>query len=203
MIRAWWLHSGNEGAAHLDANSLSQLSQINSGPTHCIAFLTNPLPQRPHPGVEKVGLCFRTLGSFLGHHYHQRHHHIDGHYGSHQSQYQSGKMHFLNLHWDQHCKTLVKTQRDCDDDGATTESDDSHGFDYEHGVSWLTDPLLGSSKPRGGSEKINCMQGTLLIALQLNVQGANYPVVHCCTIFEIWVVKYSTGWWGHIWGCIL
>ena len=85
--------------------------------------------------MEKVGLCFRTLGSFLGHHYHQRHHHIDGHYGSHQSQYQSGKMHFLNLHWDQHCKTLVKTQRDCDDDGATTESDDSHGFDYEHGVS--------------------------------------------------------------------
>ena len=21
--------------------------------------------------------------------------------------------------------------------------------------------------------------------------------------FEIWVVKYSTGWWGHIWGCRL
>ena len=28
----------------------------------------------------------------------------------------------------------------------------------------------------------------------------SWNVVHCCTIFEIWVVKYSTGWWGHIMG---
>ena len=66
-----------------------QPSQINSAlwsiALHCIAlrwlaFHTNPPqptppPECPHPGVEKVGLCFRTLGTFRAHNDHHRHHH--------------------------------------------------------------------------------------------------------------------------------